>query len=136
VYKVMYVRRVVFFRRTPKIFGIPVGMTCADVAAELAVVIEETLHFPFFPSPEPFQLEDIVHRSEQERMIPEGVILDERGKGGLYVPEETDLIAHIREPIGLDLFAYLSPSIEAGFETDFDHLHFSTRSLFMGMESS
>jgi len=122
--------------RVPEILGVVMGVAFADVATELAVVLEESLHLYLFPTPEPEQLERFIHRREEDRMISESVILSMGGEDRLHVPEKPDLLTYVPETIGFNLPAYLAPLIQAGFEAGFDHLHFSTGCIFMGMEDS
>jgi hypothetical protein len=67
-------------------------------------------------------------------MISESIILNVGGECRLYLPEKPDLIPYIPETIAFNPFANLTPLIQAGLETPLDHFHFSTGSIFMGME--
>jgi len=120
----------------PEIFGVVMGVAFADIATELAVVLEEPVHLYLFPTPEPHQLERFIHRREKDRMISERVVLSVGGEGRLHFPEEPDLVNYVPETIGFNLFTYLAPLIQAGFEAGFYHFHFCTGCIFMGVEDS
>ena len=102
MYKVTGMPVAVTIGHADEIFGVAVGIAFPEIAAELLVVVKEALYLFLFPSPELFHPEDVVGRSEEDGVIPKGVILDVSGKGGFYFPEKTDLVGYVLKTIGLD----------------------------------
>jgi hypothetical protein len=69
-------------------------------------------------------------------MIPIGIIFDIGREQRFYLLEKKDLLSLMEKTVPSRLFTYLSPTIQAGFETGFYPFHFSTVRDAMGMESS